>query len=79
MHLQNLVLDVFTFCDSCQVHASYVARAGTQEIDTRDDISMWARSRLWVHAGSQLSSIHVQDHQRSLEPFSNQEVGLRSY
>ena len=76
VHLQNLVPHTLA-CGGCRVHVSYAARSDVSETDRVEDFVKWARSELWVGVGAQLSSINVQDRNRSLEPFSTQEVGLQ--
>ena len=76
VHLQNLVPHTLA-CGACRVHVSYVARPDVCETDRTEDFVKWASSELWVTVGAQLSSINVQDRNRSLEPYSTQEVGLR--
>ena len=63
-------------CGACRVHVSYAARSDVSEIDRTDDFIEWACSELWVTVGAQLSSINIQDRNKSLEPYSMQEVGL---
>ena len=76
LHLQNIVPQTFSIDGGCRVHATYVARSGTQELDPTEDFVMWAYSELWHVAGKELSSIRVQDRYRSMEPSGIHEVSM---